>query len=51
MVTSTPLQRGRSSGNGVNSLPSAVLPDIPPLVVKTKGTDTSQTLLAESGKL
>ncbi|PNF19479.1 hypothetical protein B7P43_G02342 [Cryptotermes secundus] len=51
VVTSTPLQRQRSSGDGVSSLPSPILPDVPPLTVKIKRTGTSQTSLAESEKM
>jgi hypothetical protein len=51
VVTSTPLQRPRSFGDGVSSLPSPILPDVPPLTVKTKRTGTSQTSLAESEKM
>lgn len=49
-MTSTPVRRGRSYMNYVNSLPSPILPDVPPSAVKRKGMCTSQAVFALSGK-
>jgi hypothetical protein len=50
-ITSTPVRKGRSYKNYVDSLSSPILPDVPPSAVKRKRTGTSQAVLAVSGKM